>query len=266
MSTFRKLFATATLASVLLATPGFTQSTPELLTNQTIISLTKAGLDKSVIITTINNGENKFNVSSAMLINLKKQGVANEVISAMVENAAKSGSPKALSAEKATGAKPVKEKQIAAKVELINHPYLYVAGNKELKALEKNIANTATKLKAFGYGGATAQYEISGTSAGVRSQATDSVSFLVNTGAGAPEFVLFKTKIEKGKRTAAHFSAKPTGGAKSGNNTISCNILPAGNGVYKLVPSQKLEKGEYFFAGKPNGSANAIDVYAFAVD
>ncbi|HEV7378558.1 MAG TPA: hypothetical protein VGN64_02115 [Dyadobacter sp.] len=266
MSTFRNLIIIAAFAGILLTTQSFGQTNPEVLTNQSIIALSKAGLDKSVIITTINNAENKFDVSSTMLINLKKQGVANEVISAMVENARPAASTKTAAKEKATSLKPNPEKMLAAKIELINHPYLLIAASKDVKPLEKNIANTATKLKAFGYGGATAQYEIAGVSAGIRTQSADSLGFLVNTGAGAPEFVLFKTKIEKGKRTAAHFSAKPTGGAKSGNNTISCNIFPAGNGVYKLVPSQKLEKGEYFFAGKPNGSANSIDVYAFAVD
>jgi len=266
MSALVKTLSSAVITGLLFCSQILAQNKPEVLTNQTVISLTKAGLDKSVILSTINNSENKFDVSSAMLINLKKQGVANEVISAMVENA---GGNRAVSTEKVQPApsKSKKDKINVARIELINHPYLQTSATGEVKALEKNTANSRTKVKGFGYGGSTAQYEITGVSAGVRTLATDSVVFLVNTGGAAPEFVLFKTKIEKGKRTAAHFSAKPIGGAKSGNNTISCNILPAGSaGIFKILPSQILEKGEYFFAGKPNGSANSLDVYAFAVD
>lgn len=61
------------------------QGKSEVLTNSSVVALTKAGLDKSLIITTIKSTESKFDVSATTLIALKKQGLSNEVITAMVE-------------------------------------------------------------------------------------------------------------------------------------------------------------------------------------
>lgn len=238
---------------------GYGQSKSEILTNQTVVSLVKAGLDKSIIITTINNADGKFDVSTQGLLNLKKLGVPNEVIAVMVD---KGSAPVHTSHQGAvqTNGRP------RLKIELINHPYVLNAGDNTVSALEKNTANIATRMKALGYGGVTSQYEISGIKAAIRKPTSDSITFVVNTGGATPEFVLYKTKVTKDKRVAASLKVGPTSGAKSGNNTISFNVLPESNGVFKLVPSQKLEPGEYFFAGKPVASANSIDVYAFGVD
>lgn len=267
-STFslQRIFFIGTLVLLsVLSNTSRAQTKTEIFTNQTVISLVKAGLDNGTIVTTINNANNKFDVSSQGLINLKKQGVPNEVIAAMVER--KNESPKpagqttVASAEVATGKKPGKYK-----IDLINHPYAHTVGASAVNALEKNSANIATRSKMMGYGGVTSQYEIAGLKAAVRKPITDSLVFLVNTSGAAPEFVLYKAKVAKDKRAAATFSAGTFQAAKSGNNTISFNILPESNGVFRLAPSQKLEKGEYFFAGKNIGSSAAIDVYAFGID
>jgi hypothetical protein len=238
---------------------SYGQSKPEILTNQTVVSLVKAGLDKSIIITTINNADGKFDVSTQGLLNLKKLGVPNEVIMVMVE---KESAPVQTSHQIAAQSNG----RARLKVELINHPYALNAAGNTVSALEKNTANIATRMKALGYGGVTSQYEISGIKAAIRKPASDSLTFVVNTGGGAPEFVLYKTKVTKDKWVAASLKVGPTSGAKSGNNTISFNVFPESNGVFKLVPLQKLEPGEYFFAGKPVVSANSIDVYSFGID
>ena len=56
----------------------------ERLTNDDVINLTKAQLSSGVIITAINNSEPSFDTSVAGLIALRKAGVANEVLSAML--------------------------------------------------------------------------------------------------------------------------------------------------------------------------------------
>ncbi|RZK20387.1 MAG: hypothetical protein EOO86_04490 [Pedobacter sp.] len=60
------------------------QTKSEVITNQSVISLVKAGLDKSIVIATINSAESKFDLSTAGIISLKKQGVHGDVISAML--------------------------------------------------------------------------------------------------------------------------------------------------------------------------------------
>lgn len=262
LNRLRKICVDTTLMFFVLFTPSMAQEKPEILTNQTVISLVKAGLDKSVIVTTINNAESKFDVTSVGLINLKKQGVPNEVISVMVEKGVESPKENRQTSPVVANTK----RKSALKVEFVNHPYLLNVGSNTTIPLERNVANMATKTKAFGYGGVSSQFEIEGIKGTVRKMSTDSIAFVVNTSGGAPEFVLYKTKIEKGKRVAVSLTAKPIGGAKSGNNTIAFNMFPESNGLFRLVPSQKLEKGEYFFAGKSSGNANSLDVYAFGVD
>jgi hypothetical protein len=59
----------------------------ETLTNLTVIEMSKIGLDKEIIIKKINESENNFDVSTNALIELKKNGVDNTVITMMLERA-----------------------------------------------------------------------------------------------------------------------------------------------------------------------------------
>ncbi|WAC12403.1 hypothetical protein [Dyadobacter pollutisoli] len=230
-----------------------------MLTNQKIISLVKAGLDKSIILTTINTAEGQFDLSTSGLISLKAQKVPDELIAAMQE---KQTQPKrqTLAPNDTRPNTPVAGK--TPKVGLINQLYVVNSAGNKIEPLDKGIANMGFKASPFG---TTAQYEIEGMKAVYRKAANDSLQFVVNTGGSAPEFVLHKAKIHKSKRIAGNLTARPTG-AKSGNNTIACNMISAGEGVFKLVPSVKLGKGEYFFAAKLIGSANSIDAYSFGID
>lgn len=62
----------------------------EILTNAIVIEMSKVGLDKQVILQKIRDSKNGFDVSANALIELKKSGVADEVISLMLEKAAAS--------------------------------------------------------------------------------------------------------------------------------------------------------------------------------
>jgi hypothetical protein len=57
----------------------------EIMTNQEVVSLTKAGLDKTIIVNKIRSSKSKFDLSTDALILLKTAGVDNEVVSAMLE-------------------------------------------------------------------------------------------------------------------------------------------------------------------------------------
>ena len=61
------------------------QTTTETLTNENVITLTKIGLQPSVIITKIKSSNTNFDVSTDALINLNKEGVASEVINEMMK-------------------------------------------------------------------------------------------------------------------------------------------------------------------------------------
>ncbi len=56
----------------------------EVLTNAEVIALTKAGIEKSIIISKIRSSTTKFDVSTDALIQLKQAGVADDVVAAMI--------------------------------------------------------------------------------------------------------------------------------------------------------------------------------------
>jgi hypothetical protein len=76
------LFLTACLALAAFAQP------PEILTNVTVIEMSKVGLGREIIIKKINESKNSFDVSTTALIELKKANVADDVIALMMEKAA----------------------------------------------------------------------------------------------------------------------------------------------------------------------------------
>ncbi|MGZ3874884.1 MAG: hypothetical protein ACXVJD_18330 [Mucilaginibacter sp.] len=67
----------------------FAQAKPETLTNANIVSLFKAGLSKSVVLTTIQNANTSFDTSTNGIIDLKQKGVPEDVIEAMINKTSK---------------------------------------------------------------------------------------------------------------------------------------------------------------------------------
>lgn len=70
---------------------AFAQS--ETLTNTEIVEMTKAGLGRDLILSKIKSSSPKFDVSVNCLIELKKAGVDDEVISAMMEKPGEASPP-----------------------------------------------------------------------------------------------------------------------------------------------------------------------------
>src|SRR5438477_5846084 len=73
-----------TLLASLLLNAAISQSS-EVLTNKSVISLTSAGMSKKLILSKIQSSKCNFTTDTESLINLKKTGVDEEVIEAMVD-------------------------------------------------------------------------------------------------------------------------------------------------------------------------------------
>ncbi|MEE8395840.1 MAG: HEAT repeat domain-containing protein [bacterium] len=80
----RKLCLTAMFLA-LAAAAGGAEAGRETLTNDDIISLFKAQLDKDLVVSKIKNSNNIFDVSAKAMINLKEQGVPDDVIAIMID-------------------------------------------------------------------------------------------------------------------------------------------------------------------------------------
>jgi hypothetical protein len=80
----RFLIATLLALSVFAGTAAAQQSSESLLTNASVIKLVKAGFKEKTVITIISNRPNVFDLEPEQLIQLKRQGVSENIILAML--------------------------------------------------------------------------------------------------------------------------------------------------------------------------------------
>jgi len=66
---------------------AFAFAQTEILTNKEVVLMTQAGLSKDLIIRKVKDSKGNFDVSTPALIDLKKSGVADEVITILMEKA-----------------------------------------------------------------------------------------------------------------------------------------------------------------------------------
>lgn len=235
---------------------------PEILTNKNVVEIAKAGLGNNIIIAKINSSTCKFDLSTSALIDLKKQGVSPEVISAMMN---KTNSKSAAPSPGATTAPTAQLKKTSGPIiSQLNYVHYYDKGT--ALPLEKSMGNSKSK-RIFITGSTTLSLEIAGATSPVKLGETTADSFVINTGGNnLPDLVLYKLKTDKDKRYAV-VGKLTISGPKSGEDMMSIEFTKLSEGVYGIKPGTKLNKGEYFFTSKPNlnQSTSSSDVYAFTV-
>ncbi|MFT3824728.1 MAG: hypothetical protein QM731_12440 [Chitinophagaceae bacterium] len=253
------------------ATSKTTTVKAEILTNKSVIDLSKAGLDEELIVSKISSSSCKFDMSTDGLVGLKKEGVSAGIIKAMLDKtngkAVASTSTPAEPAKTTTATEtksPVVSKSVYSAAELMNHVYFFNKATNSAQPLEKSVAGLRTKQGMFS--GASV-WHIEGDKAGIRVPQSETYSFIINTGSTAlPELVLYKLKSGKNRREVANMKVSTFKGVTTGEDVISINVSKLQEGIFQITPGAKLEKGEYFFAGKPAQGANSIDAYAFGID
>ncbi|RYY14991.1 MAG: hypothetical protein EOO04_29360 [Chitinophagaceae bacterium] len=253
------------------------QTKPEVLTNKGVIELSKAGFGKDMILSKIESSNCKFDLSTTAMIELKKQGVSEDVVKAMMDQSstgtsARSGGPSASqgsggsanTGKKVTAASAKNSKSLASSVDLMNHVYSYEKSNMAVVALDKAVAGIRTKQGPFG---GSIMLHVDGAKSPTRVSANSTFSFVINTGSAAlPELVLYKLKPGKNKREVASMKVNSFSGVKTGEDVISLNISKLEEGIFLITPVKALIAGEYFFSGKPVANATSTDAYTFGVD
>ncbi|MBI5205221.1 MAG: tetratricopeptide repeat protein [Nitrospirae bacterium] len=86
-----KSFKVIILSSTIMFLLVMTASSAEILTNQTVVSMVKAGLGEELVISKIKNSQNQFDVSITGILKLKEEGVSEDIITAMIDSAGNSG-------------------------------------------------------------------------------------------------------------------------------------------------------------------------------
>ena len=91
MRKYKLLFTCLLIISFFLTANVSIVAQEEIMTNDEVIKLTKAGLNESIIINKIRTSKSDFNLSTNELIRLKKEKVSDKIVNAMLE--AKHGKP-----------------------------------------------------------------------------------------------------------------------------------------------------------------------------
>jgi len=270
------LFSAAVLAAVLsLVSAALAQET---ITNEEVISLTKAGLASTIIIGKIRSSKTNFDMSTDALIRLKQNGVGDDVVAAMLE--AKNGVPAAGAPTNSTGAAPV------APVGDPNDPmskhnygiYLYEEkdGARKMTQLKPNVSaknrtgGLFTSAMTYNIGKVKTKAQLPGKTAELQLTTTKPVFYFyldissggLNTASGVPsdpnEFALVRFSPHGDYRevTIAKANAFSAKGGLSGEYIVEFKAVDLGNGVFEVMPAAEMKKGEYGFYLVNSGNSN----------
>lgn len=242
--------------------------TEEVLTNETIVELSRAGLSPAIIVSKIQTSKTKFVVSTTELLRLKQEKVADDVISAMIQVSHGES-------EKAKQQANLPPKADPNDPHSPHEPGIYLLkernGQPEMVQLESSVYAQSKSggffASAMTYGiakvkskavltGDRAKIQIDNarpvfyfyfevTNAGLSSVA----NAFTTTTTSPNEFVLVKTDVKKNSRelVVGQFNAF---GAQSG--TLDKYARPfdyekLAPGIYKVTPKENLTDGEYCF-------------------
>ena len=252
-----RLRLTLVLAVVSLTLLSATSLTAqEVLTNDSVIAMKKAGLSDALIIAKIRTSQTKFDTSTNSLITLKGAGLSDGVIEAMVGHAGPSGSLPAVASPAPAAAGP------AAGRESIFHLAngRYVELKSAMSSMESNVA----------FFSSSSELVLKGRKAQYRTGEKQPVFY----SAWAPNEVPL-VKLKPGdsnddrnlKISSGGFH--PFGGTQKmgirSQDTIDVDSEKDARGFYKLTPKKPLGPGEYGFV-LTFGSVGAGKVYDFGVD
>lgn len=247
----------------------------EVLTNQDVIAMTKAGLDRNVIIGKIRSTPAKFDLSTNGLIELKQANVDDIVVHTMLEaNSGKKVST-AVAAPAATASDP---NDPAAPHDFGIYIYEERDGKRSMTRLDPNVSAqnrtggmATAAIVPFGLGKVKQKANLPGQAANLQIKDPNPVFYFyldaksggLNTASGIPstpnEFTLIRFNVRSDNREVT-ISKTNSWGAKGGLSdeyVVGLNAESMGNGVFKVTSKIPLKVGEYAFYLLNSGNSNA---------
>lgn len=249
----------------------------EVMTNDEVMTLSKAGLNQSVIINKIRTSKTDFDLSTDALIKLKQAGISDEIVNAMLE--AKSG--RSMTTNSGAG---------VAESRTNNDPndpmakhgygiYLYEEkdGERKMTQLQPSVSaqnrtgGIFTSQMTYGIGKVKIKANLPGRNSKIQITDTkptfyfylDKDSGGLNTSSGIPstpqEFALIRFNIRSDNREVTIGKANIFGakGGLSDEYVVQFNAEDLGDGIFKITPAIELKKGEYGFFLINSGNSNA---------
>ena len=264
-------------------------SSQETLDNAAVLQLLEAGLPAEAVVAKIKASRGNFDTSTQQLIELKNKGVPGPVLAAMLDPG--SSEPTELSTDSPDPKVP-------------HYPgvYMFGQGDQRMYRMVATASNQAKTGGILGYaftGGIASmsvKATIPGASANVRTANTQPVFYMFfdesvprslavgstsvwTTGAGSvtssPSELSLVRFMEKKNAREARVGSVNIAGAKQGvmdKDRITFEVEQIKPGVFKVMPTEPLQPGEYGFiqaltGGNVSGGAGALTarVYDFAV-
>ena len=263
--------------SFVLAAHVRTFAQDEVLTNDEVINLSKAGLNSSIIVDKIRTSKSKFDLSTDALIRLKKAGISDDIVGAML--VAKNGTQTTMTTM------PAGTTNVSAgdpNDPISPHGFgLYLFEEKEgVKKMTQLVPNVSaqnrtgglfTSSLTYGIGKVKTKANLPGTTANLQLKDAaptfyfylDTKSGGLNTSSGVPstpnEFTLVRFNIRSDNRevTIAKGNAFGMKGGLSDEYVMPFNAQDLGNGIFKVTPKVTLKNGEYGFYLINSGGSNA---------
>jgi hypothetical protein len=263
MKMTRVVLMLALVAVMALSLPGATSLAQEVLTNDSVIQMVKAGLPEAVVIAKIKGTATKFDLKTDSLVNLKKAGVTDKVLEAML--AAGSGTPAAAAPTTAMPAAPAPA--IAAGA-LKTQDVIYQLVADKFVEMFATSANLETNMAFF-----TSKSEVvlEGRKARYRTKEKQPVFLSTYSSTDAP-LVKLKPGDSNDDRNLKIGSGAfmPFGGTQKmgvrNEDKIAINIERDARGFYKVTPASPLPPGEYGFILATGFGAGSGKIYDFGVD
>lgn len=272
----RKLFVTGLLALSLCLAGAFAASAQdEVMTNDEVISLSKAGLASTIIVGKIRTSKSNFDLSTDSLIKLKQAGISDDIVGAMLE--AKNG--KTPSGSSLSGAASASGDPNDPMSKHSYGIYLYEErdGTRKMTQLAPNVSaqnrtggGFTAAVTPFGLGKVKTKANLPGRNASLQIKSTSPVFYFyldtssggLNTASGIPstpnEFTLvrFNQRSDNREVTIAKANSWGAKGGLSDEYVVGLKAEDMGNGVFKVTPAGDLKSGEYGFYLVNSGNSN----------
>jgi hypothetical protein len=252
----------ACVVAVVLLVAGSVRA-QEVLTNDSVIAMKKAGLSDAVILAKIRGTQSKFDLSTKSLVELKQAGLSDQIIEAMLGQAGSAGG---------TGAPPA-----VAAVDPRSKPALglpqgrdsifHVKGDQYVE-LTASAASLETNFAVFQ---SKSEIVLKGRRAAYRLPERQPVFFSAWGPSEAP-MVRLKPGDSHDDRNLKFSSGSfmPFGGTHKlgvrSQDTIDVEAEKDPRGFYRIKPRKPMEPGEYGFIVSPGVAGAGGKIYDFGVD
>ena len=274
-----KVLVFTVVMTLCLAAFSAVSAQDEVMTNDEVISLTKAGLAGSVIIGKIRTSRSDFDMSTDALIKLKQSGVSDEVVGAMLE--AKSGRAAGSGTSSAAPVGPAGDPNDPMSKKNYGI-YLFEErdGQRKMTQLMPNVSaqnrtggKFTNSITPFGLGKIKKKANLPGRNASLQISSTSPVFYFyldntsggLNTASGIPstpnEFTLvrFNQRSDNREVTIAKENSWGGKGGLSDEYVVPLQAEDLGNGIFRVTAAVALKKGEYGFYLLNSGNSNVSD-------